>query len=264
MATINPSQVPNANNAKYTDFLTKFKKQRKYFEQERTASGKPWPRPRQPDEIAYDNFLAETIDPATGDYYTDNETGQPAGKYVVETIIRYKLRNGSEYLVSQGHINALDYFRHRKTFYADKPEMHIKTLFDHETRFNPKTRGVESVCKGPYGKPEEIYEMPFTPENLEKLWSMRRDDNISLILKTQSNGVAHSLDRKGLIKSNDALGAYELFKNADFDYLFNWEYTKEKPTATTTKNVITNIDDIGTAFDNEIDQQQKKSNTKSK
>ena len=80
--------------------------------------------------------------------------------------------------------------------------------------------------------------MPFTAENLDKLWSMRRDNNISLITKTQTDGVAHSLDRKGLIRSNDGLGAYELFKTGDFDYIFNWEYIKEKPAEPNTKQHV--------------------------
>src|SRR6188472_926518 len=114
MATIpSTSILPNIKDTKYIDYLAKYKKQRSYFEVERTASGKPWPYAKQAEEIAYDNFIAETVDPSTGDYYTDNDSGRPAGKYVVETIIRLKLIDGSEVLLSQGHINALDYFRHR-------------------------------------------------------------------------------------------------------------------------------------------------------
>lgn len=266
----------NNRNTKYTDFYPRFKKEAAYYEKERTANGKPWPRAKRPEEIAYDNFLAETVDPSTGDYFTDNVTGLPAGKYVVESIQRVKLLDGSEVLLSQGHIYALDYHRHRKSFYCDKPEMHLKTLFNYRTRMNSRNQ-VESICIGPFGKPEPIYELPFTPENLDKLWSMRRDNNISLIMKTEMDGVAHSLDRKGLVKSNDSLGAYNLFKTADFDYIFNWEYTKQSynsnlervpdPEAKKefekiqNKTVITKEDDIGTVFD-DIDSKNTKSKSK--
>jgi len=71
--------------------------------------------------------------------------------------------------------------------------------------------------------------MPFTPENLDKLWSRKRDGNIQLIVKSQLNAEPHALERKGILRANDVEGAYNLFKTADFDYLYNWEYQKDVP-----------------------------------
>lgn len=219
--------TPNPKDTKYIDFYPRFRKERKYFDQERTANGRPWPYVKQPDELYYDNFLADVVDPSTGDYYADNDTGKPAGKYVVDMIIRYQLVDGSEVLLTQGKVEALDYFRHPKTFSADKPEMHKKTLFRHDTRLDSRNR-VTSVCKGPQGS-EFVYDLPFTPENLDKLWSLKRHGNIQLIVKTELNSEPHALERKGLLRPNDIQGSYDLFKNAEFDYLYNWEYTKEQP-----------------------------------
>lgn len=218
--------LPNPKDTKYIDYLSKFKKAAAYFETERTANGKPWPRAKLPDEISYDNFLAEVIDPSTGDYYLTEE-GIPSGKYVVDMIIRQKQIDGSEVLVSQGDIVALDYFKDRKVFRADKPEMHIKTIFDHQKKLDPKNRIVR-ITKGPIGR-EEVYEMPFTPENLDLLWSKKRDGNIQLIVKSQLNGEPHAVERKGLIRANDVEGAYNMFKTASFEYLYNFEYQKDIP-----------------------------------
>jgi len=219
-ASTNLGFAINPKDTKYFDFVSKFKKEASYFEKERTASGKPWPRPKSPKEIEYDNFLAEVIDPTTGDYYLDEDGVIPA-KYVVDMIIRQKQIDGSEVLLSQGNLIALDYFKDRKVFRVDKPEMHVKTIFDQKRR-------IIRVTKGPIGS-EEIYEMPFTPENLDKLWSRKRDGNIQLIVKSQLNAEPHALERKGILRANDVEGAYNLFKTADFDYLYNWEYQKDVP-----------------------------------
>jgi len=223
MATTPANLLPNPKDTKYFDFYTRFKKEASYFERERTNSGKPWPRAKTPYEISYDNFLAEVVDPSTGDYYVD-EDGKIPTKYVVDMIIRLKLTDGSEVLLSQGNIVALDYFKDRKVFRVDKPEMHVKTLFDHEKKFDEKRRIVR-YTKGPNGS-EEIYEMPFTQENLDKLWALKRDGNIQLIVKDQLSGEPHALERKGLIRPSDVNGAYNLFRNSDFEYLYNFEYQK--------------------------------------
>lgn len=228
-ASTNLGFAINPKDTKYFDFVSKFKKEAAYFEKERTASGKPWPRPKSPKEIEYDNFLAEVIDPTTGDYYLDEDGIIPA-KYVVDMIIRQKQIDGSEVLLSQGNLIALDYFKDRKVFRVDKPEMHVKTIFDHKRELDKKRRIIR-VTKGPIGS-EEIYEMPFTPENLDKLWSRKRDGNIQLIVKSQLNAEPHALERKGILRANDVEGAYNLFKTADFDYLYNWEYQKDVPKPT--------------------------------
>lgn len=239
MATSPPTILPNPKDTKYFDYMSKFKKEASYFLSELTASGKPWPRAVSPEELSYNNWLAEVVDPTTGDYYFTEENGiRNTIKYEVDMIIRFRKTDGSEWLLSQGTLRCPDYFKDEKRFRCNKPEMHIKTKFSHDRSMDSKRRIVR-VCKGPIGS-EEIYEMPFTVENAEKLWSLKRDGNIQLIVKDQLSSEPHAIERKGILRPNDYQGAFEMFKNQSFDYLYNFEYTKY-PTKPVDEPATTNI-----------------------
>jgi hypothetical protein len=229
----NPTNTATANkDTVYIDYLNKFRKEASYFEVERTANGKPWPRAKSPTEIAYHNFLAEVVDPSTGDYYFIIQNDQKVtAKYVIDRIVREKHSNGNEYLYSEGYIEAFDYFKDNKRFRCSKPEVHTKTNFEHRKRLNPKNQ-IERVTLGPKGS-ETIYEMKFTPENADLLWQKRRDGNISLVLKDQMTGQPRLLERKGSISADDYEGAFQLFKTAPFQYLYNWDYMKGMPSTIT-------------------------------
>ena len=206
------------------DFMPQFKKEESYFKNQRTKTGRQWPHVKSPEQRHYENWLAEVVDPMTGEFYKNNE-GETA-RYYVDKIVRYKDLDGKEFLYSIGQVRGFNSFKDPKTISCYRPEVHKKTIFGSKTDVDNK-KGRNQIVKVSTG-PErviEVYDLPFNEENAEKLWNLKRNRNIQLILKDEMTGESHNLDRKGLIGKNDLKKAFEFFKSKPFDYLYNWEYT---------------------------------------
>ena len=74
--------------------MTKFQKEEEYYKRPRTSQGKAWPKIKSVSQRAYENWLAQVIDPITGDYHKD-ENGNQA-QYKVNHIVRIRLVDGSK------------------------------------------------------------------------------------------------------------------------------------------------------------------------
>lgn len=184
----------------------------------------PYPFIKSTAQLVYEEFMSKIINPATGEFYSQrdsngNQIKQKDGKnakYVVKTIVRLRRKDGKEYLYSMGHLTGFTSLGIPISRTCRKPEVHLKTIFAYDRKFNPKTQTVEDICKGPVGS-EIIYDMPFTAENLEKLYS-QTDEDLNLVVKDERNGMSVNVAWSNLDESK------KLFKTKDFKFLYNGDY----------------------------------------
>jgi hypothetical protein len=151
-------------------------------------------------------------------------------KKVVLRIVRHRLVNGDQVLTSFSQIIGHDVHGNKKTFTCDSPKRYSKTIFNTIKEYNVKQKQIVTYCDGPTGS-EEVYEMPFTPENTDLLYAQRYDGNpyfmpntrgnlrFAFYIKDHSNG--------GLVKEifwSSEKESLRLFKEMDFDSLWNSLY----------------------------------------
>jgi len=75
----------------------------------------------------------------------------------------------------------------------------------------------DTVCQGPSGT-EEVYELPFSPENVDKLYEMTDKDNVQFVIKDEKTQEATQVLWSSI---EDTL---KLFKEKSFDYLKMGDY----------------------------------------
>ena len=107
-------------------------------------------------EASYEqNFLEKVLDPESGYYYPKRDKkGQPVKtpdnpRYVVNTIIRIKRADNSEYLYSKGNLISYDGLGDEVKHYVSIPEKWLKTNFVYEKDWDPKRKTIVKKCVGP-------------------------------------------------------------------------------------------------------------------
>ena len=85
---------------------------------------------------------------------------------------------------------------------------------------NHKTGYGARVNTGPSGS-EIVYTLPFTKENVQKLFNMRDGNNIQFLVKIEAGGNVYEVKPKTEITKQDT---FKLFVESDFDYLYNANY----------------------------------------
>jgi hypothetical protein len=115
-------------------------------------------------------------------------------------------------------------------FTCDSPEKYRKTIFNTIKEYNVKQKQIVSYCDGPTGS-EEVYDMPFTPENVDLLYSQRYDGNPYFMPNTRGNlrFAFYIKDHQngGLVKEvfwSSVEDSLKIFKEKDFDHLWNSLY----------------------------------------
>jgi hypothetical protein len=223
---------------KYQEFMPHWKKREKCFEDEPVGAldihqqkimkdgkpvTKPWPHDKPTSQIAYENWLEKVVNPETKEFYpARNRQGNPikgtGAKHTVTQIIRFRRKDGKEFLYTLGECLGYDALGNVVDLACAKPEMWTKTLFNYERRYDERTHSTKVQTVGTLGT-EEVYEMPFNEKNLKELFSLRESDNdILFILKDEVAGKPVALRREPNL--NDTL---KLFQKP-FDYLLNAEY----------------------------------------
>jgi hypothetical protein len=177
------------------------------------------------EEVRWNNFKAKCIDHKTGKWYTIGDNGICQGKEgpkrYVNTIIRMKARDSSEYLLSNSKIIAYDAQGDIQKTTANLSEKYTKTTFRFETVPNHEIGYSERRNMGP-SENEIIYTQPFTKENAQKLFDLRENDQIQFIVKEQDGKVD---DVKPQITVKDT---FKLFTESSFTYLFNANYISKE------------------------------------
>lgn len=200
------------------DLKTTKKKGKSDLDQEGAMT---WPREKSSRETSYEQFLEETINPKTGEFYPQKDEDNRAIKntgatYYITDIYRLRRADGSEYLYTKGRVDAFNSLRDPVNHAIGKPELWTRTNFSYKTEYNDKTKQMEKVLQGPSGS-EEVYTMPFTKENLKSLFDRRQNELINFVVKDETTGKPFQ------VKDVNSLKTFELFQKP-FEYLYNAEY----------------------------------------
>jgi len=215
-----------------------WKKQDQCFEEEKievtdrdgrklTKNGKPlvkaWPHDKPIAQIAYENWLEKVVNPDTNKFYPAlNKAGNPikgtGPKHTVTQIIRFRRKDGSEFLYSLGELRAYDALGNIVPCTCRKPEVWTRTLFNHVRVYDQRTNTTKMETSGTLGS-EDVYEMTFNEKNLKELVSLRANDaDIAFTVKDESSSKAVEVKKEA--NFNDTL---KLFQKP-FHYLFNADY----------------------------------------
>ena len=106
---------------------------------------KAWPHDKPVAQLSYEEFLKEIVNPEkTNEYYparnkAGNEIKGTGAKHIVNQIIRFRRKDGSEYLYSLGRIQGYDCWGNSVHRNCAKPEVWTKTLFDYKRVYDPRT-----------------------------------------------------------------------------------------------------------------------------
>ena len=178
-----------------------------------------WPRMKPVDQIAFEqNFLDKVLDPDSGHYYPKHDSeGKPVKtpdnpRHVINTIIRIKRADNSEYLYSKGNLISYDGLGDEVKIYVSMPEKWLKTNFEYVKDWDPKRKAIVKNCTGP-GSSETVYTLEFNEANLKQLFDKRENDHIMWVVKEEQSGLAKQIAPEPNI--NDT---YKLFLKP-FEYL---------------------------------------------
>ena len=231
----------------YQELMPNFKKQDKCWEDEQievvdSFHKKPiikkdgtqliaaFPHDKPVNQIVYEEFLKIIVNPDTNEYYpARNKAGEEikgtGAKHIVNQIIRFRRKDGKEFLYSQGRIEGHDAFGNSVHRNCAKPEVWTKTLFDYKRIYDQRTNTTKTLTVGTLGS-EQVYELPFNEKNLKQLFSKREaDTQISFAVKDEAEDRGVSLLREPSI--NDTL---KLFLKP-FQYLYKAEYISKEQRA---------------------------------
>ena len=195
------------------------------FKDLRTGKTAKWPRQKPTDQIAFEAWLDKVVDIENGRYYPKKDedgkvimtTPDNVPKHTINTIIRLKRKDNSEYLPSKGHLTGHDGFGEEVKHCVPWLERWDKTHFNYEKGYDPKRKSIVNNCMGP-GNVEIVYTLPFDEANLKSLYDKRESDNINWIIKDEQTGTPKQVAPEPNI--NDT---FKLFLKP-FSYLFNADY----------------------------------------
>jgi hypothetical protein len=194
-------------------------------------TGDTWPMIVTTEELAYQNFLKDVIDPATNTYHKGKKTSyDPAedgsGKETenvieiepyesVGQITRVKTDESKEYLLTKGMIYAFKEFAVSRNYAWSNREMWNETLFRFETDRDDSSGKLRQFCRGPEGSLIH-YLIPHNASNVDKLWEIRNAKRCILVVKDAVSQEAKECP------------TLDMFKSKSFDYIKNMDYLSEK------------------------------------
>ena len=218
------------------DYITKWQKERSFYSKAiiDPKTGDTWPYSPLTEELAYENWKRDVVDPQTNTYYkgklikyepAEDGSGAEIEKTIdvepfeqVRQITRIRSEEGNEYLLTKGIITGFNEFgRERKHPWSNR-EMYRQTLFRFETEKSDSTGKLIQQCKGPEGS-QIHYLMPYNAANVDKLWEKRDSKRCILVVKDSISQEAKECP------------TLEMFKTKSFDYIKNMDYLSEKEKA---------------------------------
>lgn len=182
-----------------------------------------WPRNKPTDQWAYENWLSTVVNQETGEFHPQkNEEGIPikgtGARHVVNVITRVRDAKGkSEYLLAKGSLIGFDVGGIKKQYPISYPERWLKTEFLNKHSFNEKTGASTVQTIGPSGT-YDVYQLPFSADNVLKLYEKVEDENVMFVLKDIKTGEARSVNWSSVKDSLD------LFCHKPFEYLWKADY----------------------------------------
>ena len=104
-----------------------------------------------------------------------------------------------------------------KRYPARYPEIWDKTEFVHSRTYDEKTGAYTVQTTGP-SRTYQIYELPFSADNVRKLFEKVENDNVMFVLKDLKTGDARE------VKWSSVKDSLDLFCNKSFEYLWKADY----------------------------------------
>lgn len=251
----NKNNKNNDNNINaYKDFRPGIAKENECYKQSKmevssiTRDGKtiiqtiPYTKIPDSDKDNYwPSFVASIKNPETNEFYPQRDTTgapivQPNGKsnaeYIVKQIVRFRKRDNSEWLYSHGFVCGFNSLGARVYTSIQPPEIWERPIFETDRKFNPKSNSIQDITKGVTGV-ETVYELPFTPENFDKLYAQAVGVNGNKIPGPQNSDIYHP----EFVVKDEAQGGVpigigwvnveetrRLFRNKGFEFLYNGNY----------------------------------------
>jgi hypothetical protein len=223
------SKVEDKTETKLIEnFMPKWAKEEKCFTevQLRDARTKKiveggWPHPKSTDELVYENWLDSVLDKETGQYYPQRDKdGMPikgtGARYVVTVLTR--IRNGkNEHLYSKGRLEGFNAGGEPVTIPIYRPEVWIRTKFDYKRTYDEKRATFVTETLGPSGS-EIVYDIPFTAENVQKLYDKTDKVNCQFVVKDMQTDDPRS------VKWSSVKDTLDLFMHKPFEYLWKADY----------------------------------------
>jgi hypothetical protein len=178
-------------------------------------------RPIPSAQRAYQNWLDSVVNPSTGQYYPQrDQDGAPikgtGAKYVIKVITRIKAGK-QEYLCTKGRLEGFSASGESTNRFITYPERWVKTSFAFKKVINDKTMTYDTECQGPSGT-EDVYEVGFSSEAVDKMMEKVEDDNVQFIVKDDRTGDATE------VKWSSIMESLRLFKEKPFDELMLGSY----------------------------------------
>jgi hypothetical protein len=144
-----PHNEKGRDRMTYQQFMPHWKKQDRCFEDEQVEmidslhghkimkNGKPvikpWPHDKPTAQISYENWLEKVVNPDTNEFYpARNKDGSAikgtGAKHTLTQIIRFRRKDGKEFLYSLGECIGYDAFGIIVTLTCAKPEMWTNSI----------------------------------------------------------------------------------------------------------------------------------------
>jgi hypothetical protein len=163
------------------------------------------------------------VNAETGEFFQERDKdGIPikntGARYIVIVITRVRDSSGKkEYLYTKGSLMGFDPSGRPARRDMQKPEVWNKNEFVYERTYNEKTGSFTSQTVGP-SRSYDVFEIPFSPENVQKLYDKTENEDCQFVLKDMKTGDARSLNWSSVKDSLD------LFMHKPFEYLWRADY----------------------------------------
>jgi hypothetical protein len=180
-----------------------------------------WPREKPIEQIVYEQWRDKTLNQLTGHWNhkrdkDGNIIKNTGTKYLVSVIYRIKVGK-QEFLLSKGFAKGFDVAGSEVVHWITYPERWTRTLFNYRRYFDDKTQSFQNQLLGPSGS-ETVYELPFSPQNVDKLYEQTDKDNVQFVVKDERTGESSE------VKWSSLEDTKKIFKEKSFQHLFSGDY----------------------------------------
>ena len=180
-----------------------------------------WPRLKPIEQIVYEQWLDKVVNQQSGKWNPKRDKDGNIVKgtgatYLISVIYRLKIGK-EEFLLTKGFLKGYEVAGSEVVHWCTYPERWTRTLFNYKRTADEKTMSFQSHLLGPSGT-ETVYELPFSPQNVDKLWKQTDKNNVQFVVKDLKTGESAEVKWSSL---EDTL---RLFKEKSFQHLFSGDY----------------------------------------
>lgn len=203
---------------------------------------KSWQKPFDINEKRYNDFITAAINPETNEPYGPKDDEGNAIvidkdkkiTYTIKNIYRVKLSNSNTQIIkTQGTLEGWDALGNPISVPLQFPEQWSKTIFKYERTYDNQKRSFHSECLGPVNSVNQ-YLLQYSPEVIKYIYETHGlgfgnntyqdetkitvDNNVNFYLMDERSDVSFP------IKWSSQQESYELFRDKEWDYLWQQKY----------------------------------------